>query len=421
MLDASREVQRLWGAVREGQLPRDAGTPALERALYALYRSQSASFYQPDPWGGLHDAELRRRCRATALGALAEVAGAMGGPVGTRLERRDRDGDGDEEIEIGSPDLRLLVAPAAGGALLECELPALPGDILEPLTRREEACHALLERTPVLPALLPPDADPDPPAARPTAELEVLVEDAESAEDADTDETLVDVRPVLDRSPRVAFPDHFLGPQATPENVRLGLYPEEGDFVGARYDVLLAEPTAGPGPILRLARDGAVRSHGGAHLVRLVKTFRLLPDGRGFEIAWEVANRLRDPVASCFATEVTLAVDGQAGAGVRLSVDGEPAGAAMAAGRHEQASSIAWEDDRLRLDVRIGIEPAARLWRFPVEAVGPCHGEAAGWRSFFQGTCLFLSWPLTLWGEERRTFAVTLQARVLGPAPAGAG
>jgi hypothetical protein len=415
MLDASRDVQRLWAAIRDGQVPREVGTPVLERAVFGLYRSQSASFYEPDPWGGLHDPDRRRFCRASVLDALGEVDRVLGGGGRTRLERRDRDGDGDEEIEIASPDLRLVTAPAAGGALLACELPALRSDLFDTLARREEACHTLFERTPVLPSLVAPDIAGLPPAPLADAQVEVLVEDAENAEDADTDETLGQAPPVLDRTPRVAFPDHFLGPQATPDNVRRGLYPEEGDFLGARYELLLAEPTAGPGPILRLARDGVVSHLGTAHLVRLVKTIRLLPDGHGFEIAWEVSNRLRDPVSTCFATEITLAVDGRAS----LAVDGGPPGAATGTDQHEETSRIECRDDRLY--VQVGIAPAARLWRFPVETIGPCAEVASGWKAAFQGTCLFLSWPITLWGEERRVVTITLSTRVEGAPPGATG
>ncbi|MBN1336551.1 MAG: DUF1926 domain-containing protein [Deltaproteobacteria bacterium] len=408
MLEASRDVYRLSTAIRDGKLPRDRATPALERAVFALYRSQSTAFYQPDPWGGLHRADLRRRCRSLVLRALSEASRALETPGPDRLERRDQDGDGHEEIEFRSPDLRLVVAPAMGGAVQECELLGLFMDLFESLTRRVEACHALLEQDPVLPALLPPGTPCEPSAPEPV-EPSVAADD-ETVEPEDTSNDRKGVRPLLDRGPRLALVDHFLGPQATPANVRIGRYPEEGDFVGACYDVLLAESTATGGPILRLARDGAVHRNGGAHLVRVVKTLHLLPDGRGFEVTWDVANRLRDPLSTCFSTELTLAMDPRENPAVRLEVDGQPAGAS--ADPEAVAARIEWADERARLKVRIGVEPAARVWHFPVETIGPALQEPGGWSVFPQGTCLFLSWPLTLWGEERRTFTVTLHAEV---------
>ena len=87
--------------------------------------------------------------------------------------------------------------------------------------------------------------------------------------------------------------------------------------------------------------------------------------------------------------------------------------------QHEETSRIECRDDRLY--VQVGIAPAARLWRFPVETIGPCAEVASGWKAAFQGTCLFLSWPITLWGEERRVVTITLATRVEGASPGATG
>ncbi|MFN7146055.1 MAG: alpha-amylase/4-alpha-glucanotransferase domain-containing protein, partial [Myxococcota bacterium] len=255
MLRTSAEVARLRTAVREGG-PNDERADALEEATRALYRGQNGAAYVLGVDVGAQDPAVRAQAWASLLRAEYTVAAAFGELGKPKVERADYDCDGRAEVLVGNPHLCAILAPASGGALVELDAWSLPGNLLNVRTRRDEPEHAAVTRTENLPKVVTEAEEPA------DVEIEEEEETGEHVTDVSDIPELQVVDPQLatrlhhDRHVRASFLDHFLGPEATLQNVRQGRFPEAGDFVGADYQLLKLEEDGDT--VVTVARDGNV-------------------------------------------------------------------------------------------------------------------------------------------------------------------
>lgn len=395
MLRASLEVLRLRNALREGKGERDPRFLALEEATLALYAGQHAGASVVGVAVGAHDARLRAWCHQQLLRAEQLVAHALGEGDRLRWEQVDYDCDGRAEVIVRSPHLAAVVAPSAGGALVELASWQW-GNFLNARSRRDESWLAELEHAAGLPRLV--DA----------AEAEAAPIDAESLGDPRRPEPLVVVeddlaeRVITDRHLRLSFVDRFLGADATRENVALGRFPEAGDFVGAEYQVLQLEGADQGAAVLSMARDGNVTDGGSVRLVRLVKRYVFQRDLPMVDVRYEIGNRYHEPVRSRFGVEVNLCLDGApesylVAGGRRCGLDED--------GEVVDATDIALVDPARGWRLVIQLQQPARLWFQPLTTAAP---GPDGLAQAFLGTSLLFWWPVELWGLERRRIDLTL-------------
>ncbi|MFH1464747.1 MAG: alpha-amylase/4-alpha-glucanotransferase domain-containing protein [Pseudomonadota bacterium] len=416
MLAGSREVARLAAVARTSQYHSTGAelSRGLERALMMLYQAQAAAVLTHDPWGGIHRGRLRHRCVAMVMRAEHHVARLMGETRRLRVEREDIDCDGREEITVVTPHLQLQIDPALGGAVVRLESIEAGADLCNTLTRRCEAASNALCGGDDLPALVSPSSAGTAGAAAVFlggATLQVEEDD----EDGDTEETPVaaDPRPArlpplfgLDRVERATLQEHFLGPQATLESFARGQHPEIGDFLGAEYQVLMAEPRPEEGlAVVSLGRDGAVTEGGISRLVRLVKRLDIERDAPHIGVHYEISNRSPDPFDAWFGVELNLNLDSDLSGGAYLEVEGERLDLSRAqeikAVRH-----LSWGDSRRSVRLGVRVSQPARLWHHPI--VAPCEG-ATGPVIEYQGACILLAWSLPLWGRERHLIDLSLR------------
>lgn len=400
MLRTSAEVARLRAAVREtGAF--DERAEALEEATRALYRGQNGAAYVLGTDIGAQDPGVRAQAWASLLRAEYTVGSALGEMGRTRVERADYDCDGRAEVLVGTPQLCAILAPASGGALVELDAWSLPGNLLNVRTRRDEPEHASVKQAENLPRVV----------EEPEIAADVEIEEDEATESLPAAAILPALQTVdpalagrlhLDRHVRASFLDHFLGPEATLQNVRVGRFPEAGDFVGADYQLLKLEED---GDIaVSMARDGNVNEGAALRLVRIQKRFAFSADLPGFDVRYEIANRYHEPVRSRFAIELNLGLDGACGPGVFLETAADVRVPLTEAGDHADVSQIALVDENRGYRVLLTFHTPARLWHYPIETVSR---TPRGLAPVFQGVCLLAWWPVELWGQERKRIDLT--------------
>ena len=216
-----------------------------------------------------------------------------------------------------------------------------------------------------------------------------------------------------DRGVRASCLDHFLGPETTLENLWRGQHCEEGDFVHGRYQVLKAETQAADCAEIHMAREGLVRQAGSKgvedRLVQVTKRYlfhRVVPT---VEVHYEVVNRYHSPVRSQFAVEFNFGLEGRVGDGVLIEPgDGRPLPVTKR-GRLEGLDRVAITDITRGLKLVLTAEQPATLWFYPVECVV---ARRSGLETVYQGQCLLLGWPVSLWGEERVRFDLNLSVQL---------
>lgn len=405
MLAASAEVARLRRIVQEERPAEgDPRVDALEEATRALYRAQSGAAYVLGGEVGAQDPGVRHEAYAALCRAEFAVATALGESDRTRVEQADVDCDGRAEIVVRTPQVCAIVAPASGGTLTELDVWSLPGNLLNVRTRRPEPEHAEVRRTENLPRILEAVG----------ASVEIDRGEEEEVTEAVTDLTrLASLRAAedglagrlhYDRHVRAGFVDHFLGPEANLQNVRIGRFPEAGDFVGADYTLLhLEEPEAGP-IVVGMARDGNVNEGAALRLVRVLKRFAFSRDLPVIDVRYEIANRYHEPVRSRFAVELNLGLDGLGDEVVLQTADGtrwDP----RTPTEHAEIAQISMVDNLRGWRATWFFSQPAHLWHYPVETVGR---TPRGLAAVPQGVCLLAWWPVELWGLERRRLDLTL-------------
>lgn len=401
MLRSSAEVARLRAALRDAA-PDDERTDALEEATRALYRGQNGAAYVLGTGIGAQDPGVRAQAWASLLRAEYTVAAALGELGRSRVERADYDCDGRAEVLVSTSQICAVVAPSSGGVLVELDAWSLPGNLLNVRTRKEEPEHASVRRTENLPRVVD--------SAEPDASVEIEEEETTDSVSVDGElSALREVDPALasrlhhDRHVRASFVDHFLGPEATLQNVRTGRFPEAGDFVGADYQLLKLEEDLDT--LVTMARDGNVNEGAALRLVRIQKRFAFSADLPGFDVRYEIANRYHEPVRSRFAVELNLGLDGATGPGVFLEVGQTTRVAVTDPGDHPDVSELAFVDENRGYRLVLRFPTPARVWHYPIETISR---TPRGVTPIFQGVCVLAWWPVELWGQERKRIELTV-------------
>ena len=410
MILVSTQLGRLRAALRAGKSNR---RDALEGATEALYKAQAAELYLHGDRAGFYDPSLRHLAYAELDRAELSIRTALGEREKLGRLRADLNCDGAEEVLIKTVDLRAVVSPARGGSLASLDLWALPGNILNTMTRRPEPYHEPLDALSGLPALVVSDG-------------EDAEEDSEDGE-ADGDDTEALARPAAaappptaeqlalarnlhyDRAERLSFVDHFLDDSLTLDNTVNGRPPELGDYATGRYRLLSVEPhEILDACVVQMTREGHVTRGRVTSLVQVAKRFIFHRDLPVIDARYEVTNRSHTPMETTFAIELNLGLDARFARGARIS-GGGGALTSAAAGVLEGVRQLTIADPRKRFQLVLDASVAMRVYAYPV-VCGVQVGASI--KPVSQGVCLMLIWPLRLWGHEKAAFDMSLNLEV---------
>lgn len=344
----------------------ERGDPKADEARHALYQGQCNCAY----WHGLFGGLYLQHLRVALMEALLRAEELIDPREHVRLEESDYDGDLADELIIESPRYDLVVSPKRGGSGLSLELRKGHVHLTGVLGRRREAYHV------------------DVPRARVVSDEELGNVSAHDLVRATEDGLADKLR--YDGFPRGAFVDHLLPADATVED--MNRYAPVADFANAVFTL------AKTGVHEREVSARLEARHGGHQLKKGI-TAR----NEAIDVTYELQAEGLPADGARFASQldVTLLTPQTVG-GRRFEVDGDPAveipgyeelpdDAPGAARTHDNVRAVRIVAESMGVDVTVSFEPAATLWRLPIETVSQ---SERGFERAYQGTSLVASWPV---------------------------
>lgn len=352
---------------------------ASRKARAALYRSQCNCAYWHGVFGGLYLNYLRHAIYQQIL-----EAEALAGPPTKRIrmEKRDYDLDGSEEILVFAPKINAFVAPASGGALAVLEYPAARFSLSNVMARRRETYHRKLAQASAAAAQGAP----------------ATIHETVTAKEEGLENYLVE-----DRFPRMSLQDHLVPSSLTLEEIEKERTIELGRFAGEPY--ALGSAKAGRIELSRPDRCGEVP-------LRVEKVIEFEPGKAGLSASYRVASEGDRPLSVRFCVEWNLTLLSGDAPGRYYLVDGEKPDAPLMGGRgtHPGARRVELINEDDGFAAAIEADPPFMLFRYPIECVSQ---SESGFERTYQGSCLWLTWPLRLGAGEEFRFTIDLALRDL--------
>jgi len=387
MLYVSEKVHRV---LRSQPVPvEDKDLPA-HPALQALWKGQVGDAYWHGLFGGLYFNFLRHTVYENIIAAERRAETIhWGAEKYLSHEIYDLDKDLQPEILITSPELGVILKPSYGGSLIEMDYRPKNFNLANVLTRRPEAYHRKLKKSPwasPLPGERSPSISNIPPAK---------------------EEGLAGAL-MYDWYTRYSFLDHFFGEDTTFEQFRRCQYPELGDFVNQPYDLVEAsESESSKGLTILLHRSGGLFKKEGKVPIDIYKRFHFRREMAQMKVAYEIVNRSAAESSLWFGIEINLT----------LLAGNDPLRYLMFPGLKvedrrmisrgviTEVGSVRLCDESFGFEVSIDIAPASRLWRFPLETISQ---SESGPEKTYQGTVFLFHWRFSLKPGEKKLFPFSL-------------
>lgn len=372
-----------------------AASAERDQALEHIGAAQCSCGYWHGVFGGVYLGHIRAANYAHLVAAEDLLWGQT--PL-IHGEQHDLAGDGSQELSASCYPFRLEVDLGRGGTVKEWDY--LPGkcNLVNVMTRREEAYHDKLR----LAAAQGKVVTPEMPEWR---TVESIHADTVRAKEAGLEQFLF-----RDWYRRGAFIDHFLRDDATLFGFRENRYPEEGDFVN--------QPYVGSGKKkdslqrITLSRDGHVWVYGEFLPVRVTKEFLLHQGESAMEGRYQIQNLSSNAVTSRFGVETCSGFFGHirlhetwySSQEIRESQDvshyvfasgGTPPDTGPAAVDEDSKAKCPYLSmavpDRVLMQVRLS-QPTT-LWQFPLE---PVVMSEAGYERAYQGVVFLHLWNINV-------------------------
>jgi alpha-amylase len=354
------------------------------RASRHLYQAQCNCAYWHGLFGGLYLPHLRSAIFKHLIEAENIVdSGREGKGSSIYHELRDIDGDGSDELMISTGHLRAFFR-SRGGSLRELDIKSPAFNLTDTLTRRKEIYHGEL-------------VSADRAAGEDGA---ISIHERSSAKETGLDRYLR-----YDRRNRESLLDHFIGIGVTPDDFASGSYEELGDFLDGDYRVTVRK--AKGGKIFTLKRKGTVTGAKGPVTVELTKKVRMSSEDPIMEVGYEIEPegaglKCRFAVESVISLLAGDAPDryysfpGRKIKDVRLA----------SSGVERDVDRFSLVDEWMGLEVGIEPDPAAAVWRYPVETVS---NSESGFERVYQGSAVTALWPIELAAGEKGRFSLRIR------------
>ncbi len=359
-------------------------------ALRALWKAQDHSAYWHGLFGGLYLNHLRHavyRNLITAESLAQEMTGENAPFLHSAMF--DLDKDLQPEILISSPQIGAVLKPHYGGGLVELDYRPKRFNLTNVLTRRPEAYHRKVSKSPWRQA-------EGAQQIRPPAEFSTLSEE-------DRENALL-----YDWFNRYSFLDHFLGEETTFDQFRRCQYPELGNFVNQPYQrVGVADPDDSGYLQICLKRSGGLWRKEGMIPTDLIKTFRFFREAARLEVEYEIINQGSVDSAFWFGVDLNLTyLPGKPPKQTLFFPEGERReGNRIHNGVFGNLEKAGIRYQSEGLEVSIHLKPASHLWRFPLKTVSQ---SESGFERIDQGIAFFFHWKVTLHPGENKPLSITL-------------
>jgi len=349
----------------------------LAPARRELYKSQCNCAYWHGLFGGVYLNYLRHAAYTHLITAETIMDTAEHGDTDW-IEYRVMDFNKDlsDDVVVSGKNLTLYCSPRNGGTLFELDFKPCAFNLLNTFTRKREAYHRRLKTGN---GILP---EPDQPGTLP-----LRVHAASRVKQEGLEHALV-----YDWYDRHTFRDHFLDPSTTLESFSRSCYTERGDFVTAPYTLTrIGTDPDRPVVSFELVRDGLVVEDYCEHPVRLTKTFSVDDSHRHVTVAYTLRSDADRAFPAWFGIELNITLLAAHDPLRYLLFPGTPSSMQVMGAQqaHEKVSAFDLKDDRNGFGIRIGLEPAAGVWTFPIETVSQSDD---GLELTYQGTAILLHW-----------------------------
>ncbi len=384
----------LWVSFKVAQLTRAVSAHDLIAAQDDLWAGQCNCPYWHGVFGGVYLFHIRHANFQHLIAAENRVDSLRHGDAPwIETVTADYDNDGADEIIVGSDQMNMYVAPAAGGSLIEWDWRAKSYNLVNTLARRWEGYHQELVDAAREGRVQLPDV--------PSGELETIHTSVVRAKEPGLEKKLF-----RDWYRRVAFLDHFLAPDVTFDDFYRSSYNETGDFVNGRYEGAVTEH--GTQTAIALRRDGGVWHEGRFQPLRLEKSFAVRAGETRLEVRYRLTNSGDAPLSLRFGVETNWGLLGGNGPGAYYDLEGQVPQSLAASIQAQEVRALRMVVEWLHMDIGLRWSRPAELWCFPLETVS---NSEAGFECVYQGSCVMPVWAITLeagktWDGE---FTVALQ------------
>jgi alpha-amylase len=348
MLLASERIERAGDAPRE--------------AIAALHRSQCNCAYWHGVFGGLYLSYLRHENYKNMIEAET-LAGVNESLV---IENKDYDLDGHDEIIVSSPGVNAVISPALGGSLVNLEYPEKRFCISNVMSRREETYHT-------------------------------KITEAASAEDGGEPRTIhervvfkeegLEKFLVYDRYPRNSLQDHLAPLDMKLEDVEQETMKSMAAFAGRPYEVV----SVGDDSVV-LARES---EHGKLGAFRIEKHIKFERGRAGFIADYRVSSTAQHPLSLrlCVEFNLTLLAGDEKERHYLINDIKVPDPTMLGRGSHPETEKIELVNQPDEFKAVLKTEKPCLLLRYPIQTVSQ---SESGFERTYQGSCLWITWPLEL-------------------------
>jgi alpha-amylase len=359
----------------------------MAEARQELYRAQGNDVYWHGLFGGYYLNYLRHAVYQHLIKAETLIEAHSAGPS-VRLTEMDLDRDGYPELLVETSHMNLYLKPSDGATAIEIDYRPKAVCLTHVPMRRPEAYHQKLKT--------PPSASPEA-GGIPSIHDRVAVK-ASAAEH----------KLVYDRHPRWSFRDHLFRSDTTLEQFETSRYEDLGGFSDQAYGTDAAGADQEKA-VLSFSRTGAVEDQS----LTVKKEYSLSASRAELAVRYSFRDLRLTPDVSrltpyVWAVDLNLTLLAGADPKRYYRFPGKIVDDAQLRSRGvlDGVTETHLVDEWQGIEIRLGVKPAARLWRFPVETLSQ---SEEGMESNYQGSCLVVLWPLTIPAEGTREGLITME------------
>jgi len=353
-----------------------------KKALDQLWAGQCNCPYWHGVFGGLYLAHLRFAIYRNLIRAEVLADRVLSSAETIRVLKRDFDGNGYDELLVETPLANLYFDPQIGGQLFEYDLRQKAINLLDTMSRHEEAYHRKLTEA----AQNSPSDSGDE-----VASIHDLVVTKEEGL-----EKLLN----YDWYKHHSLIDHFFNPNTTVEQLMAVKYGEDGDFVNQPYTVRTQHKD---GKLLVvLTRDGGVWVEGVLTPVRVQKKIWVAADQSVLDVTYSIENKSDRTVPLFFGVEWNFALMAGKSPDRYYEIPGVTLEENFLAsvGETPEVSELWLKDEWLKLGIQFLFDQPATLWRFPIETVSL---SEAGFEKVYQSSAVVPTWRFELKPGQKKS------------------
>ena len=239
-----------------------------------LLRAQCNDAYWHGIFGGIYAPHLRTDPWRNLIRAEAIADRQIPGALAPRVELLDYDADGANELLFTAPESQVLLKPSDGGTIAALDFRPAAATLVNSILRRPEEYHTRLREA----------------AGKPSAGAAVSIHEQTRVKEPGLEKFLR-----YDRWPRHAFRILIFDPSRTQVDYEALELQEDPGFAGGAFTVKNSTPHE-----VELFRSDSFVLHGKTEAVApkilLIKQFSINPSPNGFDIACEIAFKLKQPL-----------------------------------------------------------------------------------------------------------------------------